>query len=367
MLETRFDQFSARNCMIALVALVLALVASLLSPTYQAPDQPPQQVAADGQLVGPVVGMSDTKLYKTIIARVSNGEGYYAAMADEHRRHEFPLKPFITVRPPILAWINAALGPTLTLGLFGLLIAATVLSWLPLMAQMTRVGFEGYLAYTVIILSVMLLIAGPFRFYHESWAAPLIAISLALWVQGRIVLSVIAGLTAVLLRELAMPYLVMMAIMSAYERRGLETKAWAIAIGISCLAAALHYTQVNALLQPDDLGSQGWSGRGGWPYFVATVKETSLMAFLPDWAIKLAIPLSLFGWMSCRSGLGLRITGLLLGYATALMLFARDANMYWGILIMPFIVTGVAFAPTGIIALWHGCQPAKSRVDFAAS
>jgi hypothetical protein len=362
-LETRFDSFSARYCIIVLATLVLLLIASLFSPSYVAPDQPPPQIAADGQ----PSGMSDTKLYKTIIARMSSGEGYYETMADEHRRHEFPLKPFITVRSPVLAWINASLGPTLTLGLFGLLIAATALSWMPLMAQMNRLGFEGYLAFTAIVLSVMLLISGPFRFYHESWAAALIVISLGLWSQGRITLSVIAGLAAVLLRELAMPFLVMMAVLAAYDRRWSEAKAWSLGIGISCLAYWFHYQHVSALLLPGDLDSQGWSGRGGWPYLVATVKETSLMAFLPDWAIKLAIPLSLFGWMTCRSGVGLRITGLLLGYAAALMLFARDANMYWGILIMPLIVAGVAFAPAGIVVLWTGSQSVKSRIDFAAS
>jgi hypothetical protein len=363
-LKTRFDRFSARDCAITLVALAMVLLASLFSPNYVAPDQPapPQIVLPDGQ----TKGMSDTQLYKNIITRVSNGEGYYDVMADEHRRHDFPLKPFITVRPPTLAWINAGLGSTLTLGLFCLLIIAAVLSWMPLMGPMNRIGFEGYLVFTVIIVSVMLLISPPFRLYHESWAAPLIVISLALWVQGRIALSVMAGLGAVLLRDLAIPYMAMMTVLAVYERRWSETRAWSIGIGVACAFYALHCMKVSTLLQPDDLSSQGWSGFGGWPYLVATVKETSLMAFLPTWAIKLALPLSLFGWITCRSGLGLRVSGLLLGYATALMLFARDPNMYWGILIMPFVLAGVAFVPAGITVLWRGCQPTKRHIDFAA-
>lgn len=363
-LNTRFDNFSVHSSIIALVALAVALLASLLSPTYVAPDRstPPQIVTADGQ----TKNMSDTQLYKNIIARVSDGRSYYEVVAEEHRLHNFPLKPFITVRPPTLAWINAGLGPTLTLGLFGLLIIAAVVSWLPLMGQMTRIGFEGYLAFTIIILSVMLLISPPFRFFHESWAAPLIVVSLGLWVQGRIGLSVLTGLAAVLLRELALPYLVMMTVLAAYDRRWSETRAWSVGIGIACLAFWFHSNQVSAQLVPDDLGSQGWSGRGGWPYLAAAIKETSLMVFLPNWAIKLALPLSLFGWMTCHSGLGLRVTGLVLGYVTALMLFARDANTYWAILIMPFIATGLAFAPAGIMALWKGCCQPTRRIDFAA-
>jgi hypothetical protein len=363
-LKTRFDNLSARDCVIALMALAMVLFASLLSPNYVAPDRPPppQIVATDGQ----TTAMSDIRLYKNVIARVRIGEGYYEAMAAEHRRHNFPLKPFITVRPPTLAWINASLGPTLTLGLFGLLIMAALLSWMPVTRQMSRLGFEGYLAFTVIILSVMLLISPPFRFYHESWAAPLIVISLGLWGQGRLALSVLAGLTAVLLRELAMPYLVMMAVLAAHERRWSETHAWSIGIGIACLASVLHCMKVTALLLPGDLGSQGWSGLGGWPFLITTVKETSLLIFLPDWAIKLALPLSLFGWIACNSGLGLRVTVLVLGYVTALMLFARDANTYWAILIMPFIATGLAFAPAGILALSKGCCQPTRPIDFAA-
>jgi hypothetical protein len=362
MLKTRFDSFSARDCAITLVALIMVLVASLLSPTYVAPALHLPQVAADGQ----TGSIADTQLYKNIIARMSKGEGYYVVTADEHRRHDFPLKPFITVRSPTLAWIHASLGPTLTLALFGLLIAAAMLSWMPLMGQMNRFGFEGYFVFTLVIVSVMLLISPPFHFYHETWAAALIAISLALWVQERIALSVMAGLTAVLLRDLAMPYMAMMTVLAVYERRWSETRAWSIGIGFAGLIYALHCWKVNTLLLPDDLSSPGWSGFGGWPYLIATVKETSLMVFLPYWAIKLALPLSLFGWIACRSGLGLRVSGLLFGYATALMLFARDPNMYWGILIMPFVLAGLAFVPAGIMALCQGRQQTQRRIDFAA-
>jgi hypothetical protein len=363
-LRTRFDNFSVRDSIIALAALAVVLLASLLSPTYQSAVQAvPKTTIFDGQ----TVPMSDTLLYKMIIARVSAGENYYDAMASEHRRHGYPLKPFVTVRPPTLAWINASLGPTLTLGLFGLIILATWFSWLPLIQPMNRIGFEGYLVFTTIAVSALILIAPPFHFFHESWAAPLIAISLAVWVQGRIALSIATGVLAVLIRDLAMPYLVLMAVLAAYERRGSEAKSWSCSIGIVGLAYALHGLKVSALLVPGDITSPSWSGLGGWPYLIDTVTGTSLLLFLPEWAIRLVVPLSIFGWMTCRSGLGLRIAGLMLGYALALMLFARDANMYWGILIMPFVLAGVAFAPAGLLALWNGCQRPKSRIDFAAS
>jgi hypothetical protein len=362
-LRTRFDNFSVRDSILALAALGVVLLASLLSPTYQDVAPAPPTTVFGGQ----TVAMSDTLLYKMIIARVSTGESYYDAVATEHRRHTYPLKPFFTVRPPTLAWINASLGPTLTLGLFGLIVVATLLSWMPLMQPMNRLGFEGYFVFAAIALSVFILILPPFHFYHESWAAPLIAISLAGWVQGRVALSILAGLSAVLIRDLAMPYLIMMAILAAYERRSAEAKAWSISIAVAGVVYALHYLKVSAVQLPDDIISPSWTGLGGWPYLIDTVKATSLMRFLPDWAIKLAVPLSIFGWMSCRSGLGLRITGLILGYVLALSLFARDANTYWGILIMPFIFAGVAFAPAGLLALRNGCQRPKSRIDFAAS
>jgi hypothetical protein len=359
-LKTRFDDLPPRTCLLVLAALVLMLFGSLMTPAFQEPARPAVSAHAEA-------GMSDIKLYRKIIARVAAGEGYYAAVTQEHRRYGYPLKPFVTVRPPTLAWLYAGLGVDGTLAVFAGLIGAVALAWMPLLRGMNRYGYEGHLAFLLLMLSVMLLAAPPFRFYHESWAAPLIALSLALRIHGRVAVGVAVGLSAVLVRELAMPYLLLMAALAAYDRRWPEASAWGAATAAACLASALHAVTVDRLLLPGDLASQGWDGMGGWSFFTATAQEASLLAYLPMWAIKLALPLSLFGWIACRSDLSLRVAGLFLGYTLALMVFARSENTYWGILIMPYIAAGLAFAPTGIAALWSGALRTRAAGPAAAT
>lgn len=54
--------------------------------------------------------VGDHALYARVAKRVEAGESYYAAAADEHRAGNYPLRPFVAVRLPALAYIVAALG-----------------------------------------------------------------------------------------------------------------------------------------------------------------------------------------------------------------------------------------------------------------
>src|SRR5690606_12052207 len=52
----------------------------------------------------------DFDLYQSINRRLTAGEGYYEAALAEQRASGFPTKPFVTVRPPTLAWSSLVLG-----------------------------------------------------------------------------------------------------------------------------------------------------------------------------------------------------------------------------------------------------------------
>src|SRR5690606_27602468 len=52
----------------------------------------------------------DFDLYQAINERIAAGEGYYDAALDEQRARGFPTKPFVTVRPPTLAWSSLVFG-----------------------------------------------------------------------------------------------------------------------------------------------------------------------------------------------------------------------------------------------------------------
>ena len=79
-----------------LAALLLAVTAILAVAGLRARPavhEPRPAVASGG----------DITLYRRTIQDVARGQDYYAAATVELRRGGFPLRPFMTVRPPLLA------------------------------------------------------------------------------------------------------------------------------------------------------------------------------------------------------------------------------------------------------------------------
>ena len=310
--------------------------------------------------------MSDVKVYRRVTAAVANGEGYYPVVAREHRLHNYPLKPYFTIRPPTLAWFSASLGPTgIRIALFAL-IGLTVMVWLEAFRSIGGTPLVQYAAFGLLAESAFVFSLNPFMYFHESWAALLMALSIALRRPDRFGLSITAGLAAVLFRELALPYLLMMAVLAAYEKCWREACGWSVAIALAVVAQVLHANAVATVVIASDPASQGWSGLGGWSFFLTAANNSSLLELLPMWVSAVVVPFSLFGWIAWRSVIALRVVGLMLGYATLLMLFARPDNIYWAILIEPFLLAGLSLGAAGVWQLWQGSQLTVGRHIAAA-
>ncbi len=339
--QSRFDGWSARSAWAALLALFLGIVISTALPTSNIETRSAHQSAR----------MTDPILYQNIAARVAEGENYYAAAANEHRAGHFPLRPFVTVRPPTLALINANLGPGLTRALLVTLIIAAILVWRrKLMHEhLPRPLFFGSLV--AIAISTALIATPILAWFHESWAALLMAMSLALRRPNRVSLSILAGLAAVIIRETALPYLLLMLAIACWQRKWRETLGWSGAILIFAVLLSVHAAAVAVVVRPDDLQSQGWDGLGGWPLYVSAMSAATPLTLLPNCVAQVAIPLCLFGWAGWKSDTGLRAFGLIMGYATLVMVFARPDTFYWGLLMAPLLLAGGVLAIPSLITL----------------
>src|SRR5688572_18271469 len=97
---TRVEGWS-RGSGMALVAALLALVAVATWSPAAAPA--PKLRASPAE-------QSDLDLYRDIIAGVAQGRNYYEVAAEELRKGNYPLKPFITFRLPTHATIYAVAG-----------------------------------------------------------------------------------------------------------------------------------------------------------------------------------------------------------------------------------------------------------------
>jgi hypothetical protein len=294
-------------------------------------------------------------LYSGIIARVRAGQPYETAAVAAQRAGGFPLRPFVTVRPPALAVIMARLPDLATANLLMRLLALAVLvAWTIRLAPAGRRRL--WLAWSPLVVFTGVAWAIPgltFGLFHECWAGLLIALSLALRTDRRFLAAVVVGLLAALIRELAMPYLLVMALLALAERRRVEALAFAVALGISLAALGLHAAAVMSLTTPHDLASPGWVKLGGWPFVMATAQWNLVVVLLSGWAAAATIPLALIGAAGSKNALGVRLTALLVGYTLGFTVIGQPNDFGWGFVVAPLIGVGLALSPLALGDLWR--------------
>ncbi len=295
---------------------------------------------------------ADVLLYDHIVDRVRAGGNYYKVAAAAQRDGGYPLRPFVTMRPPTLAVLQASLPNRTTVAvLFWALMATTIIAW----------GYrlqQSNLPTPRVILGVLLVIGGAATLtlpellvWHEAWAALLIALSLALRRESRFAASVGLGFAAVLIREIAIVYPLVMLGMAMIERRWREATAWGAAILIFCAFIVWHAGQVAIVVRPDDITSPSWAAAGGWRFVITMLWLTGPWRVLPFWTASLCIPLALIGWTGWRTSTARRGALLIGGYMVAFAFFGRANNFYWGFLIAPLLPLGLLFAPRALADL----------------
>ncbi|CAN5196069.1 hypothetical protein BH10PSE11_BH10PSE11_36150 [soil metagenome] len=324
-----------------LVAMAsLALLAGLIVLGLSNPVTPPPPVAA---------GAGDIALYNTIVADMRGGVPYYEAAVDGARKGHYPLRPFVTVRLPTLAWLLSKM-PDEKFGRAGLAVLAAITlgawAWRLSAAQMTKPRYA--LALICLASGVTPAFLPAAVAMHEVWAGLLIALSLALRRNDAWIASVLIGIAAALIRELAGAYLLAMAVMALQDRNYREAAAWMSGIAVLALALAAHAVNVNALVTAADLTSPGWFQIGGWRFVLQTAQWNVFLSAAPHWLTALAVPLALFGLTAAP--MDRRLLLVVGGYVMAFIVVGRDDNFYWGLLIAPLWPLGLAAAGPALIA-----------------
>lgn len=339
---------------LALLALALAWSATADPVPARAWPASEQRRAVEGPAVEGQGG--DFALYARIAERVAAGESYYPAALAEHRAHNYPVRPFVTVRLPTLAWVNARLGR----GPAGLLVVALLLAnlaaWYRALAD--RLALPERLA----ILPLAFL-AGFAAFEpraalsHELVAGLLLSLALALYRPGLTWPALVALAAALAVRELALPFALLWLAFALGERRWREAGALAIVIGLFAAGLALHAFMVEQFLLPGDQGSPGWGDRQGPRLFIeALIRFTPLLA-LPPWLAGPLALLPLVGWLGLGGRLGLLAALWFTGFALVLALFARAENFYWVLMVLPAYALGLALVPRALADLARASRP----------
>jgi hypothetical protein len=347
-IKSWIDGWSRSTSALILAALIGLMALSAMSPSARIGS--PQRTSKSR--------MTDAELYKMIISEVGTGQSYYEAAVRNHRKGGYPLRPFFTVRMPTLAILSARLTVSGARYLLLGLILVAGFAWYRLFARDLDDKPLRLLALALLVTSLWTLTSPVLALFHETWAGVLIALSLALNQHRRIGLSIAIGLAAALTRELALPFLLLMSCAAARERQWQEAAGWAGAIALFGGAMVLHAHSLTPFVTSNDLASQGWRGMGGWSFYLSTMIIATPLSAGPAWLARTVIPLCLLGWFAWRSPLALRVAGLLAGYGLLLALFSRPDTFYWGLMMTPLLLPGLALAPVVLARLFRQVRAA---------
>lgn len=303
----------------------------------------------------------DLQVYDNVVVRLQAGQGYYAAVAAEHRAIGFPLKPGLAVRLPTLAWIEAAIGPAGERVAAILLVAAVLLAWWRRLGAEPGGKKHRLLAMALLGVGAVLMLNTYFFRLHELWAGMLLALSFGLHRpgQGRTGKWGWALATAALalaIRELALPYALLMAAVALWRGDRREGAAWALLAALFVAALAVHLHLVAAQARPGDLTSQSWFALRGLSGALENVVFSSNLRYLPHWLAGPLAVLMVLGWVGWRSPAGTFGALLFAGYGMFFAIAGRDENYYWGMLVTPCLALGLVFLPDAVRSLLRAAR-----------
>lgn len=332
-------------------AAILAMLAAAMawSAFATAPVDRAERARADQVEAAPAhdKGHGDLALYTRIADRMAAGEAYYGAAMDEHRTSNYPTRPFVAVRLPTLAWLQALIGVGgVRYAMMGLVLACL---WAlnARLAGLTALP-ERLAALVLMVLggaAVSVPLAG---LIHELWAGLWLTLALLIYREDRWWPALIAVVAAIAVRELAVPFAALWLAFALAGRRWGEAAAVAGVLALFGIGMGLHAHAIEGLRLPGDPASQGWDAQAGYALpLVALARLTGLLLLPLNIAAPIAI-LPLVGWVGLGGRLGLFAGLWFAGLATMIALFARPENFYWAQLGLPAYGLGLAFVPRAL-------------------
>lgn len=311
----------ARLPIAAVLALVL-LVVGLVTGVQSAPHGGPPG--------------DDSILYRKVIEDVRAGQGYYVAAVREQKAEGYPVRPFVTVRTPVLAEALARLpGPPAPQAAAGLLALVVVAVWAVRLRGEAKRPLGAVLALLFLLGSAVAAVYPHAYVQHELWSGLLLSLALALYGPRSWPVSVALMLAAAAVRELAAPVLGLMALMALAEGRRREALAWTAAIALYAAGLAGHAFEVTRLTVGASETSSGWVALGGWPFVLLQMKWNALLLGLPAPVIALVAALVVLGLAGLRGPMEIRVAAVLVAYGLAFLVLGRVDNAYWGLMITP--------------------------------
>lgn len=303
----------------------------------------------------------DIALYRAVVDRVHAGESYYDANFAERIARGYPTQSVFNCRMPTPFWLLGYL-PDPAWGKWLLVLVALAAAG-TLFQALLRDDAEhpGRAFACMVVLSGPLLLCGLGEIYLMPvlWSGVLIALSVGLYGVERPHWAVVAGVAALALRELALPYCLLCILLACRERRWGELLAWAIALAAWLAFFAWHAHEVLRRVPPDALAhASGWMCLGGVTFVISTVRLNSVYLLVaPPWLAAIYFAAAMFGLAGWSSRLGTRVGLTVSLYVAALAVAGMPTNAYWGLMIAPLLALGAVRAWVSATECWRVAVP----------
>jgi hypothetical protein len=299
-------------------------------------------------------GPGDVELYRTEVDRIHAGESYYDAAGAELRRRGYPTHSIFNWRTPLPVWLVAKL-PSLQWSnvLLGALGFALICLAFRLLVEDGGLR-QAYLG--VVLLSGALLpcVLGDLVVMSELWSGVLIALSAVSFGLGRRKLGVLAGVVALVFRELAGPYCVVCVAIAAWTRRWRELAYWSAGLAAYAFFFGLHVWQVLPRITPGDTAhADGWIRFGGAGFLISTAQMNAYLLLVPQWVTAIYLACVLLGAATWNTSSGRLISLTTAAYSVAFGIAGHDFNQYWGSMTAPLFCLSASRAPRMLGRLWR--------------
>lgn len=304
---------------------------------------------ADAAAAGPVEA-AERVVTARIADRVAAGEAYHEAALAEHRAAGLAVTPILAVPLPALAYADATLGRgAMSLGLV-LLLLASLFAWHRKLAGRTALAER--LAAMVLLGLAGSAVFGLFAsLAHELVAGLLLSLALAAHRSGFAIPALVATAAALAASVAAMPFALVWLGLAWFERRRRE--AWLIALLLAAFGAMawLHaFTIMN--LMPAGVASLAAEGGSASAMMLLDALARSFpFSAVPRPLVGPLAVLALLGWLALGGRLGLWAFLSLAGCAVMALLPWWPFSSRIVLLMLPFGIAGLAFAPRGLADL----------------
>jgi hypothetical protein len=313
----------------------------------------------------PTSQIGDSNLYLRMIERLRAGEPYYLVVGEELRRHHYPTIPIFNWRTPLHSELIVALSVKH---------AGTLLSALAIAVVAT--GMMAYANYSVMkSLTAPLLLFGAVLpalivrpdavVMAEIWSGVFVGLSLNAYIARKWIPGALLGVTAIFLRELAVPYGLACGMLALRDRRWREFQVWTIG-GLGYIAYyIIHAVHASGAIQPGDLRhAESWIQWAGLAFLLRTLHTYGWLTLQPPVFTAVAAGIGLAGLFARSAPLHLRVT--LSIYAILFSIIGQRFNYYWGYLACVVWAHAFVFSAEGLSTLARAAWPVQDQQSRSA-